>query len=157
MVVSSGTGLVLDKFVTKWEGFGGLAIVISGEAVHIYIFTAAELIWRANRFSVARSPWFYRCHFRISPIYESACKSRIERGDKTGNRYRGREATAYIADAVPGGVAGGALLPAVCMHGGLVGSAVSFPLHVHSCILPIGKWILFRPCLPFLGSDSAPV
>ncbi|KAF8344133.1 Mg transporter [Cantharellus anzutake] len=30
MVVSSGAGLVLDRFVTRWEGYGALAIVISG-------------------------------------------------------------------------------------------------------------------------------
>lgn len=30
MVVSSGTGLVLDKFVTKWKDFGGLSVVIAG-------------------------------------------------------------------------------------------------------------------------------
>ena len=31
MIVSSGTGLILDKFVTRWEGFGALAIVLSGK------------------------------------------------------------------------------------------------------------------------------
>ncbi|KAF8319447.1 hypothetical protein DL93DRAFT_2132573 [Clavulina sp. PMI_390] len=30
MVVSSGTGLVLDRFVTKWREFGDLGVVISG-------------------------------------------------------------------------------------------------------------------------------
>jgi solute carrier family 41 len=31
MAISSGTGLVLDEFVTKWKDFGSLAIVISGQ------------------------------------------------------------------------------------------------------------------------------
>ncbi|KDQ18691.1 hypothetical protein BOTBODRAFT_42297 [Botryobasidium botryosum FD-172 SS1] len=30
MVISSGTGIVLDSFVTKWDDFGSFAIVISG-------------------------------------------------------------------------------------------------------------------------------
>jgi len=30
MIVSSGAGLVLDKFVTRWEGFGALAMVVTG-------------------------------------------------------------------------------------------------------------------------------
>ncbi|KAF9521156.1 hypothetical protein BS47DRAFT_1404739 [Hydnum rufescens UP504] len=30
MTISSGTGLVLDKFVTRWEGFGALSVVIGG-------------------------------------------------------------------------------------------------------------------------------
>jgi len=30
MIVSSGTGLILDKFVTRWEGFGALAVVLCG-------------------------------------------------------------------------------------------------------------------------------
>jgi len=30
MIISSGTGIVLDSFVTKWDDFGSFAIVISG-------------------------------------------------------------------------------------------------------------------------------
>lgn len=33
MAISSGTGLVLDKFVTRWEGFGALSVVIGGEGI----------------------------------------------------------------------------------------------------------------------------
>lgn len=34
MIISSATGLVLDTFVTKYEGFALLAVVISGMRAH---------------------------------------------------------------------------------------------------------------------------
>lgn len=36
MAISSGTGLVLDEFVTKWKDFGSLAIVVSGQPHSTY-------------------------------------------------------------------------------------------------------------------------
>jgi len=37
MVISSGTGVVLDMFVSKYEGFPLLAVVISGTSVSIFL------------------------------------------------------------------------------------------------------------------------
>ena len=39
MVISSGTGIVLDTFVTRYEGFALLAVVISGS----YLYTLKRL------------------------------------------------------------------------------------------------------------------
>lgn len=33
MLISTGTGIVLEKFVKKYEGFGLMAVVISGESL----------------------------------------------------------------------------------------------------------------------------
>lgn len=42
MVISSGTGIVLDMFVSKYEGFAILAIVISGSSSLILVHIDAS-------------------------------------------------------------------------------------------------------------------
>jgi len=48
MVISSGTGVVLDMFVSRYEGFPLLAVVISGTSALSLILETAEFDFQVS-------------------------------------------------------------------------------------------------------------
>jgi hypothetical protein len=67
MIISSATGIVLDIFASRYEGFPLLAIVISG------LFPLCNLEMFLSSHGVARftgERWF---HLRLSTIYRFTC------------------------------------------------------------------------------------
>ena len=66
MCISIGTGIVLDTFVSRYEGFAILAIVISGTSV-LSLFSASHVSFRPSRGS--------RVHFGLSTFDSVACCS----------------------------------------------------------------------------------
>jgi len=66
MVISSGTGIVLDMFVSRYEGFALLAVVISGS--YSLFLLLSLLIYSSVRFT--RSS---RLNSYFSLIYRSSC------------------------------------------------------------------------------------
>jgi solute carrier family 41 len=63
MIISSGTGIVLDMFVSRYEGFGLLAVVISGKAL-----PRRPMSSYADHL-VCRLAWFSGCDFHLQIIH----------------------------------------------------------------------------------------
>lgn len=68
MIISSGTGMVLEKFVKKYEGFALMAVVISGKYSQPWI---SPLL--TSRLFPCRPPWLRWRRVDISPLNPHAC------------------------------------------------------------------------------------
>lgn len=71
MAISSGTGLVLDEFVTRWKDFGSLAVVIAGRHPSLY----EKLDMFASPYVIRTPCIFGRC-LHLEAIHRASCGSR---------------------------------------------------------------------------------
>jgi cation transporter-like permease len=65
MMISSATGMILDVFVSKYEGFAMLAVVISGTRILVLNTSTTDDSFRSARSS--------RLHFRIPALHRFTC------------------------------------------------------------------------------------
>ena len=76
MLISSGTGMVLDTGVSKYRGFALLAISMTGQsAIAPRLVSPKESRIESRDFSVFRSDRFDRGHPRQSPLHNASHES----------------------------------------------------------------------------------
>lgn len=63
MAISTGTGIVLDMFVSRYDGYALLAIIIGGKLAKFHI---DFLVLLSN--AIHRPAWEYRLDIRLTPV-----------------------------------------------------------------------------------------
>lgn len=148
MVLSSGTGMLLDTYVQRWDGFGALAVVMAGKRWsgmyvldHAHSFQTRSL--RERRFHLHLPPFhrIARCRTRTSlnpsslpPI--SAPKTSIDR----------TTATSDIRRTIFGRFACAMHIPCVCICCWMDGSSWLFPRLLSLFLLHRCKLFYFILC-----------